>query len=175
MLISIHSLRVEGDISHFVLYGGGSDFNPLPPCGGRPYVVYPTGHKDNFNPLPPCGGRHRSAVGAVCTGGISIHSLRVEGDGNPPVRTCCHPISIHSLRVEGDSCARTHYLHTYDFNPLPPCGGRQIPPDRFGRRQDFNPLPPCGGRQFLGLHLLLQWYFNPLPPCGGRPLPLIVL
>ncbi len=84
---------------------------------------------------------------------ISIHSLRVEGDG----RTCHREptghefqstpsvwretqqlaqrfhdlsISIHSLRVEGDSqhiCAKKKKPY---FNPLPPCGGR---PDAYER------------------------------------------
>ena len=101
--ISIHSLRVEGDIlgvletrwhiifqstpsvwretcSHFSGYTG-KDFNPLPPCGGRPaktmqsvlftlFQSTPSVWREtrfpvrtvplplNFNPLPPCGGRH---------------------------------------------------------------------------------------------------------------------
>ena len=33
------------------------------------------------------------------------------------------------------------------FNPLPPCGGRQMPSAQCLRRRHFNPLPPCGGRQ----------------------------
>ena len=38
-------------------------------------------------------------------------------------------ISIHSLRVEGDGGVNgTHHLAT-DFNPLPPCGGRLKPPE----------------------------------------------
>ena len=34
--ISIHSLRVEGDPAADGAGGCDSDFNPLPPCGGRP-------------------------------------------------------------------------------------------------------------------------------------------
>ena len=33
--ISIHSLRVEGDPSYSKNPESFSDFNPLPPCGGR--------------------------------------------------------------------------------------------------------------------------------------------
>ena len=81
--------------------------------------------------------------------GISIHSLRMEGDNSV---TTCIPrnlsfqstpsawretnssscsilrqfISIHSLRMEGDlSAAVVRYLFC-DFNPLPPHGGRPI-------------------------------------------------
>ena len=39
------------------------------------------------------------------------------------------------------------------------------------RPWNFNPLPPHGGRpQMLLLHLRSCLYFNPLPPHGGRPL-----
>ena len=34
-IISIHSLRVEGDISEIAKCAGVAHFNPLPPCGGR--------------------------------------------------------------------------------------------------------------------------------------------
>ena len=123
-------------------------FNPLPPCGGRQLLqgsdrrchifqstpsVWRETFSDSamwqdaeyFNPLPPCGGRHRSAVGAVRTDGISIHSLRVEGD-HAAKHTAMprSPISIHSLRVEGDRHRLCYTIVTKNFNPLPPCGGR---------------------------------------------------
>ena len=82
IIISIHSLRGEGDYQHRR-------------C--RQSDCY------NFNPLPPWGGR-RCAVSKVhCLGCISIHSLRGEGDRFPdfaPILRSC--ISIHSLRGEGD-------------------------------------------------------------------------
>ena len=55
-------------------------------------------------------------------------------------------ISIHSLRVEGDTTSKRLHHDALNFNPLPPCGGRQtiIWSLRCGR--NFNPLPPCGGR-----------------------------
>ena len=91
--ISIHSLRVEGDGSPKTSRAPTTDFNPLPPCGGRlseiservkltlisihslrvegdkkAYVMYQqetalgitsSPHATDFNPLPPCGGRRR--------------------------------------------------------------------------------------------------------------------
>ncbi len=55
---------------------------------------------------------------------ISIHTLRVEGDGERPSSGGdCEAISIHTLRVEGDrqlSGALEEILH---FNPHPPRGG----------------------------------------------------
>ena len=58
----------------------------------------------DFNPLPPHGGRLGKRCQQRCTMGISIHSLRMEGD----TRTFSFSlprilISIHSLRMEGDS------------------------------------------------------------------------
>ena len=57
---------------------------------------------EDFNPLPPHGGRPWQQGEQLCCPGISIHSLRMEGD-------CIHSlsiqqlvISIHSLRMEGD-------------------------------------------------------------------------
>ena len=100
-------------------------FNPLPPHGGR------RGHRRlplvlrYFNPLPPHGGRltstHRSPRGYL----ISIHSLRMEGDGLLDVKIDRILISIHSLRMEGDVFALSQGLPVWYFNPLPPHGGRR--------------------------------------------------
>ena len=98
-----------------------------------------------FNPLPPCGGR-LDEIGAGMYLGISIHSLRVEGDA-------------HRTGLRGNM------LH---FNPLPPCGGRPAPALCALRGHNFNPLPPCGGRHCQQSKTGGGNYFNPLPPCGGR-------
>ena len=37
-----------------------ANFNPLPPCGGRPVISMMFPPSTDFNPLPPCGGRHLS-------------------------------------------------------------------------------------------------------------------
>ena len=78
----------------------------------------------HFNPLPPCGGRPIRTSGSTVIS-ISIHSLRVEGDGK-------------GVHLDHNAVS--------DFNPLPPCGGR--PKDQISLRltRYFNPLPPCGGR-----------------------------
>ena len=80
------------------------------------------------------------------------------------------PISIHSLRVEGDKKEVVHVVHKHNFNPLPPCGGRQNKHFVRWRQIYFNPLPPCGGRPDKCDALEHFQDFNPLPPCGGRPL-----
>ena len=60
-------------------------------------------HLSDFNPLPPCGGRHCRYSEFLDGDNISIHSLRVEGDIDKVSDFARElPISIHSLRVEGD-------------------------------------------------------------------------
>ena len=85
LVISIHSLRVEGDLVRLWMPFRNCYFNPLPPCGGR------RGQTAEY-----CGRKP-----------ISIHSLRVEGDRAAGCAgKTARPISIHSLRVEGDGSAK---------------------------------------------------------------------
>ena len=108
-------------------------------------------------------------IKSVTAGGISIHSLRVEGD---QVESCekedIH-ISIHSLRVEGDSMLEMwHMLNAISIHSLRVEGdGDTI--KQTGAVGHFNPLPPCGGRHYKSTLRKYALDFNPLPPCGGRP------
>ena len=102
-------------------------------------------------------------------------------------------ISIHSLRMEGDCCRRPRRYPDKYFNPLPPHGGRHRNHSNNTRHNDhFNPLPPHGGRRrktcyevfadlrfqstpsawretAFGYGFKIQlFHFNPLPPHGGR-------
>ena len=56
--------------------------------------------------------------------GISIHSLRMEGDGAITTPGYVGDISIHSLRMEETSQVLGVDLSGDYFNPLPPHGGR---------------------------------------------------
>ncbi len=101
--ISIHSLRVEGDRRDLMPLVRCRDFNPLPPRGGRQFSFAvlvnhlafqstPSAWREtaasgcrllqrqHFNPLPPRGGRPQGTIDDYQIIGISIHSLRVEGD-----------------------------------------------------------------------------------------------
>ena len=79
--ISIHALRVEGDLSHPIMMQlRVSYFYPRPPGGGRHARCFQLVKINYFYPRPPGGGRpvrRRKTVEAVK---ISIHALRVEGD-----------------------------------------------------------------------------------------------
>ena len=75
----------------------------------------------DFNPLPPCGGRQPAAICYLMPEQISIHSLRVEGDQKDfPERTAPVLISIHSLRVEGDyKTLNCEYIGIMGFQSTP--------------------------------------------------------
>ena len=59
--------------------------------------------------------------------------------------------------------------NTHHFNPLPPHGGRLRYTSTGTPRKHFNPLPPHGGRlSDPACHAAQGRDFNPLPPHGGR-------
>ena len=92
---------------------------------------------------------------------ISIHSLRVEGDHRAQRAASGESISIHSLRVEGDASDPRYMSMPWNFNPLPPCGGRLCNRVFPALYHYFNPLPPCGGR-------------HGLPPLGFSDFPISI-
>ena len=123
--ISIHSLRVEGDrLDDRRQIFGYISIHSLRVEGD--YLSWAWAWAEiNFNPLPPCGGRLIDFTTFKVLYGISIHSLRVEGDSSQNMWIERQAISIHSLRVEGDG-KRVLMRHTpRHINPLPPCGGRR--------------------------------------------------
>ena len=170
-VISIHSLRVEGDVEVTDLQGRLLHFNPLPPCGGRLAPVFLRHPKGGFQSTP---------------------SVWRE-------TTVCHPWVFPIFRFQSTPSVwrETKYIDKIkrggsDFNPLPPCGGRRRHRQADRRRgqfqstpsvwretpllkstsigtSDFNPLPPCGGRRLPSHRSFQVQHFNPLPPCGGRP------
>ena len=125
-LISIHSLRMEGDRQP-VLHGIGRSryFNPLPPHGGRRCCQRQFFHIIYFNPLPPHGGR---LVKHYFYNFFKIFQSTPSAWRETfwTVRPCCiSSISIHSLRMEGDGDADAYCTFISNFNPLPPHGGRR--------------------------------------------------
>ncbi len=80
--ISIHALRVEGDLR-------------VQPGRAR--------SAQHFYPRPPGGGRRPKCTKNRTRHCISIHALRVEGDdAELRIALSTSAISIHALRVEGD-------------------------------------------------------------------------
>ena len=125
--ISIHALRVEGD-----LHTQG-DFSSA---------------RISIHALRVEGDGHLGGVGLSLD--ISIHALRVEGDRRPARGARLQRISIHALRVEGDRQVRRRRAGDPHFNPRPPCGGRRWRTGRSDPPLHFNPRPPCGGRRPSG-------------------------
>ena len=118
-VISIHSLRVEGDC-----FGLRDQFSfPISihslRVEGDAFPAWEVRPSEYFNPLPPCGGRPKR--------------------GEIPVRHIA--ISIHSLRVEGDDIVPPDKGRDSDFNPLPPCGGRPLAPMCQMESMEFQSTP----------------------------------
>ena len=190
--ISIHVLRVEDDNGGMLDSASSSDFNPRPPCGGRPHALASLCRRGRFQSTSSVWRTTRRPAGQRVAAGISIHVLRVEDD----------PHKLFCLVL----CS--------DFNPRPPCGGRPSAQTLLASHLSFqstssvwrttpgaqplattpgyfNPRPPCGGRRFtsslsppagefqstssvwrttrnVGVLDFNHPYFNPRPPCGGR-------
>ena len=101
---------------------------------------------------------------------ISIHSLRVEGDrqqseGEFAVSEFQSTPSV--WRETGHPCGKVG--HSENFNPLPPCGGRPIPPTIVIAMSRFQSTPSVWRETVQSVaDCLTKCNFNPLPPCGGR-------
>ena len=102
-LISIHALREEGDSISKSPFTFVDDFYPRPPRGGRPQNCYQSRGMIPFLSTP-------SARRATAYLGVNPTKER---------------ISIHALREEGDALHPYHVIHTDDFYPRPPRGGRR--------------------------------------------------
>ena len=126
--ISIHSPRAGRDQP--IRFKSGTpikNFNPLSPCGERPFATGGQHNdKNHFNPLSPCG--ERRGIGVFCE---SIHlfqsTLPVRGETDrhfTDIMTWA--ISIHSPRAGRDIWTSTSQHCMSDFNPLSPCGERHV-------------------------------------------------
>ena len=79
-LISIHSLRMEGDDNIRIYRMLRIHFNPLPPHGGRLSSHYLCPGGSIFQSTPSAWRETASTTGWKDSCTISIHSLRMEGD-----------------------------------------------------------------------------------------------
>ena len=102
--ISIHSLRMEGDVVPLatviqsVLY-----FNPLPPYGGRPVTVSSPSAQNPFQSTPSVWRETSRSIIAGSPSTISIHSLRMEGDSKTAQESVFHfayPCTILQKRMQ---------------------------------------------------------------------------
>ena len=168
--ISIHSLRMEGDeIGKWVKKSWEISIHSLR-MEGDTVIAFYFGTQTDFNPLPPHGGRHSTDPPTPISLEISIHSLRMEGDDLPCFSSgqtvYFNPLPPHGGR---QSATNTFYL-LFAFQSTPsawretqlantivqitifqstPSAWRETRCRRFqpGFRKYFNPLPPHGGRR----------------------------
>ena len=193
--ISIHSLRMEGDliptvkrIPHSTFQSTPSvwretsysltilfiskHFNPLPPYGGRPRYSLVTGRYSSFQSTPSVWRETEHLKQAASAAGISIHSLRMEGDSTiflVPILALLFQ-STPSVWRETD-CSDNWDADQMDFNPLPPYGGRRAFTFNFSIFETFQSTPSVWRETSkIPRSDFPPIYFNPLPPYGGRQL-----
>ena len=144
--ISIHALRMEGDIRYRQPCSVQPYFNPRPPHGGRLCAAGRLPEVSDFNPRPPHGGRRGCRRGRNLPERFQSTPSAWRATITSSDSGRCGQISIHALRMEGDSCAARAALWHPDFNPRPPHGGRLQAGSKVEGEGDFNPRPPHGGR-----------------------------
>ena len=141
--ISIHSLRMEGDLPFSAFpFPHPLKFQSTPSAwretqlgrrsdgdvrisihslrmegDGFPEIHLPL--PAYFNPLPPHGGRPSLFSKHFTNVHISIHSLRMEGDTTYTKYEYGERISIHSLRMEGDVFCNPPYGREIGFQSTP--------------------------------------------------------
>ena len=125
-VISIHSLRMEGDPGCSPERAGKSNFNPLPPHGGRPVMYNDCYRKSVFQSTPSAWRETLVKLIKFWSENISIHSLRMEGDHrthagiNTPIAFQSTPSAWRETELHRHKSA----VWIQNFNPLPPHGGR---------------------------------------------------
>ena len=131
--------------SHHVK-GDNHDFNPRPPCGGRPEAEATRSLIQAFQSTPPVRGATR-------TGKVS---RRVYTDFNPrppcggrPTMPPQYPakltISIHAPRAGGDSAKARPFLACNTFQSTPPVRGATYVKSDSVPAEKFQSTPPVRG------------------------------
>ena len=100
---------------------------------------------------------------------ISIHSLRVEGDGVFAYIAHAGDEFQSTPSVWRETVIRDAHVTEAIFQSTPSVWRETYwTDDALVAKEHFNPLPPCGGRHFWRNGERDTVHFNPLPPCGGR-------
>ena len=96
------------------------DFNPRPPCGGRPVQVRNVTKQSAFQSTSPVWRTTVTFSDEGTEEVISIHVPRVEDDKMKTLANCSPKISIHVPRVEDDRCSRNHSPNSLGFQSTSP-------------------------------------------------------
>ena len=146
--ISIHSLRMEGDAVARKENFSINRFQSTPSAWRETTVTVSSPSAQNpFQSTPSAWRETQAGRAAAAREGISIHSLRMEGD-------CMFPCSF--------------FFRAY-FNPLPPHGGRPADRPKRSAVKVFQSTPSAWRETGTVPAVPMQRvHFNPLPPHGGR-------
>ena len=126
LMISIHGPRVGADASEFDVSLDWINFNPRPPCGGRPDILQGSEPRGSFQSTAPVWGPTLLLWPENRGGHISIHGPRVGADWR--------------IAASRRSCRR--------FQSTAPVWGPTVKTRQSAWDRDyFNPRPPCGGRR----------------------------
>ena len=146
-MISIHSLRMEGDAPSCSVVKRKNIFQSTPSAWRETSGTLHTAILARyFNPLPPHGGRQRERLS---------YNIDMQFQSTPSAWRETPRDSNRNLTGKFQSTPsawretktfQSVYKATTDFNPLPPHGGRPLCPPQIWRTGHFNPLPPHGGR-----------------------------
>ena len=147
--ISIHSLRMEGDLSQLKYIYSLSVFQSTPSAWRETVTVVPPSPSTRVQSTPSAWRETFCLFHCNSSKFISIHSLRMEGDRRFPWYPVLFLISIHSLRMEGDCLHLLQVCRKWKEFQSTPSAWRETQSDRpyDGCRVYFNPLPPHGGRR----------------------------
>ena len=145
--ISIHSLRMEGDMGQKKVMMLTRIFQSTPSAWRE---------TDRFNGFFLGIPVFQSTPSAWRETGICSHASAMLSFQSTPSAwretksawdfSSSLAISIHSLRMEGDRNTSAAVRSAQYFNPLPPHGGRHHLTVQGTDFRHFNPLPPHGGR-----------------------------
>ena len=149
------------------------DFNPLPPHGGR-LLTQNNGHDTvNFNPLPPHGGRLFCAENNFSPMSFQSTPSAWRETISTLVKQALTEISIHSLRMEGDGYPLSSERERLIFQSTPSAWRETYM--RLGDSfiDSAFQSTPSAWRETKGMGVGFTGFFNfnPLPPHGGRLAP----
>ena len=191
--ISIHSLRMEGDRFNTSCAARCSNFNPLPPHGGRPAVAEKTQNNVVFQSTPSAWRETRFFARQQLELPISIHSLRMEGDCIAAAEEIVLILFQSTPSAWRETSSFSGGSQNFAFQSTPSAWrettiiavqfrSRTISIHSL-RMEGDDPLSgfinlvstlfqstPSAWRETSVSHIITNflYYFNPLPPHGGR-------
>ena len=125
----------------------GLYFNPLSPCGERRPWLDLEYRPAKFQSTLPMRGETGFLLAFHHSVRISIHSPHAGRDSMGKCMERDDYISIHSPHAGRDISSSWNSCRSWNFNPLSPCGERQMLGTSIPLWKNFNPLSPCGERR----------------------------